>query len=180
MEKEQFLKLVPDEWRDRINRFTDFTETCLVWRRSLISDGYGQVKIGDKKLLLHRLAYVWVHGDIPEGFFIDHVKKRGCVSKACFNPARLEAVTPQENFLRAQVEGLCVCGASVPVGKKSCATCKKDFERARKRRYGNSKRASRRAFVRGSSRQCVRCLNTFEPKPNGRIPNYCSRKCRGN
>jgi hypothetical protein len=48
------------------------------------------------------LVYRWVYGTIPRGCEIDHVKKRGCRSTACCNPAHLEAVTHLENMDRTR------------------------------------------------------------------------------
>lgn len=59
--------------------------------------GYGQVRVGQKFFLMHRLAYEGVHGPIPAGMVIDHL----CRNRRCSNPDHLEAVTQKENLLRA-------------------------------------------------------------------------------
>lgn len=79
---------------------------CWVFDGPLNQGGYGLVTLrppgeGTKQYRAHRLAYeVWV-GPIPDGLTVDHVAKRGCVSKACCNPAHLEAVTNAENSMRS-------------------------------------------------------------------------------
>lgn len=78
---------------------------CWIFNGALSSGGYGVLGIRPPKspavqYRAHRLAFeLWV-GAIPVGFTIDHVRARGCTSRACCNPAHLEAVTAGENALR--------------------------------------------------------------------------------
>jgi len=73
---------------------------CWVATYKHAPDGYAYVKIQGSPRLIHRVAYeLWV-GPIPDGLTIDHVKARGCISRACFNPAHLEAVSMRENIIR--------------------------------------------------------------------------------
>jgi hypothetical protein len=60
-------------------------------------------------VLAHRYAYTLLVGPISDGFTIDHVKDRGCISTLCVKaiadehgPAHLEPVTMVENNLRGQ------------------------------------------------------------------------------
>lgn len=59
--------------------------------------GYGQVRIGKKFFLMHRLAYEAVRGPVPDGLVLDHL----CRNTRCSNPFHLEAVTQRENLLRS-------------------------------------------------------------------------------
>jgi hypothetical protein len=79
---------------------------CLIWTGALSKDGYGVIGIREgagapsRLKRVHRVAYeLWV-GPIPEGLTIDHVKARGCMSRACFNVEHLEPVTIGENIRR--------------------------------------------------------------------------------
>lgn len=65
------------------------------------SYSYGVMHVGKRLSLVHRIAHeLWI-GPIPDGYEVDHVADRGCISTLCFNPAHLEAVTPQINTLRS-------------------------------------------------------------------------------
>lgn len=74
-------------------------DACWIWR-GVKSDGYGQMKVRGKMRSAHRLSYEHYVGPIPDGYQIDHVRDRGCTSRACVRPAHLEAVTCRENLLR--------------------------------------------------------------------------------
>lgn len=63
--------------------------------------GYQTVQVEDRKVLVHRVSYMYHYGPIPKGFVIDHVRDAGCNFKDCINPTHLEAVTTAENNRRA-------------------------------------------------------------------------------
>jgi hypothetical protein len=71
---------------------------CWEWTGSKTTGGYGTF-LGTT---VHRLMYEATIGPIPDGFTIDHVKTRGCASRACIRPEHLEAVTQRENNLRGE------------------------------------------------------------------------------
>ncbi len=63
---------------------------------------------------VHRLAYVFNGGIIPDGYTIDHVAARGCTDSLCCNPAHLEPVTMAEQVIRRDAhksvgDGLAYC-----------------------------------------------------------------------
>jgi len=77
-------------------------EGCWLWRGFVQRDGYGQFRLNGRVVPAHRAAYILFVGDIPYGYEIDHVRARGCTSRACVNPAHLEAVTTTENLARSR------------------------------------------------------------------------------
>lgn len=72
------------------------TETCWLWRGTILQGGYGQIKVKKRKMQAHRFFYELLVGPIPEGLTIDHL----CRVRNCVNPAHLEPVTGRENTLR--------------------------------------------------------------------------------
>lgn len=66
-------------------------------------DGYirlgGYHGKGRKPIMLHRLIYSGLHGEIPEGHEIDHT----CRVRQCCNPAHLEALPGREHTVKGNV-----------------------------------------------------------------------------
>lgn len=52
------------------------------------------------KVLAHRWIYEFHKGPIPDGMQVDHL----CRVASCVNPDHLEAVTPEENMIRARLK----------------------------------------------------------------------------
>jgi hypothetical protein len=69
---------------------------CWIWQLST-ANGYGQVWFFGRLYRAHRLFYILLVGDIPEGLQIDH----RCRLRLCVNPDHLEAVTGPENVRRS-------------------------------------------------------------------------------
>jgi len=90
--------------------YVDKTKDCWIWNGAKTTDGYGQIKSGDKIQYVHRLSYQFHKGEIPKGLQIDHL----CRVRNCINPEHLQVVTLRENVLR---------GNSIPAinaRKKQC------------------------------------------------------------
>lgn len=73
---------------------------CWNWQGPLDRYGYGVSRVrtrgGNQAIGAHRLAYLLLRGDIPDGLQVDHL----CRNIACVNPDHLEVVTQQENKAR--------------------------------------------------------------------------------
>lgn len=75
---------------------------CCIWDRPC-SGGYGRFSYAQKFYAAHRVAWTLLVGSIPEGYEVDHVWERGCMSNACVNVQHLEPVTRVENLRRKWV-----------------------------------------------------------------------------
>ena len=89
---------------------------CWLWRGTLV-EGYGQFRVGGKRVGAHRYAYELLVGEIPPGLQLDHVRAWGCVNRNCVNPAHLEPVDMVENVMRSDAppainarKNLCIRG----------------------------------------------------------------------
>ncbi len=71
---------------------------CMIWLYTHGPGGYGRVLVPSehKMKLVHRVAYEYIHGPVPEGLELDHL----CRTRDCYNPNHLEAVTHKENVRR--------------------------------------------------------------------------------
>jgi len=45
---------------------------CWIWQGAIDTNGYGCIRVGDKVISTHRLAYLAVHGPIPRGKVVRH------------------------------------------------------------------------------------------------------------
>ena len=71
----------------------DKTGDCWLWMAACVSGGYGQFRHGGKRVIAHRLAFEWEHGEIPEGLQVDH----RCHDRRCVRPEHLRLVTNAQN-----------------------------------------------------------------------------------
>lgn len=63
--------------------------------------GYGRISWRSKSWIAHRLAWVLVKGDIPEGMVICHA----CDNPPCVNPTHLFLGTVEDNIADRQRKG---------------------------------------------------------------------------
>jgi len=119
---------------------------CLVWTGQT-NYGYGIMWADGRGQRVHRLAWEWAHGPIPDGLVIDHL----CMNRACVNVDHLEAVTQEVNAQRrsrAAIEGRgggCPNGHSVTEIRvvaypyatvRYCLSCHRERAEAKRRAEG--------------------------------------------
>lgn len=67
---------------------------CWLWTGALQNTGgYGVFRINGRNMVAHRVSYMWSHGEIADGYEVDHM----CFTKACVNPAHLRLLNHIEN-----------------------------------------------------------------------------------
>ena len=91
--------------------------------------------------MAHRVSYYLLVGNIPEGLELDHL----CRNTSCVNPAHLEAVTRNENMLRAKLSRTrCPQGhlydKITKEGYRGCSICHKKQMKEGMIRYLQKKR----------------------------------------
>jgi hypothetical protein len=113
---------------------------------------YGVISVGETTPVpVHRFAYEFWVGPIPEGFDIDHL----CYTPRCFNPEHLEPVTPRENQ-RRRAEHKTHCSNGHPYaehgrirphdGSRECRLCRRMWDDTPERKaYRAAWRQARKA-----------------------------------
>jgi len=132
------------EFNLRFWKKVEATGFCWLWTAHVTPKGYGQFGLDGKMRSVHRLAYEWLVGPIPEEMVLDHL----CRVRHCVNPDHLEVVTVRENNLRgftiaSQNHSKTHCKRGHPFDKdntyqrkdgRECQTCKKNLARKRPKR----------------------------------------------
>lgn len=77
-------KYTPRQIRD-FWKVINKTETCWIYTGYSIVNGYGLKWIGDRNILVHKIAWELTCGDVPKGLFIRHK----CNNRLCVNPDHL-------------------------------------------------------------------------------------------
>lgn len=121
---------------------------CWLWTRSKSRDGYGWASLDDKTWQAHRLIYVLLRGNPPDGLVLDHL----CRVRHCVNPEHLEPVTPRENLKRGETPtGATECPKGHPLTQikwqRRCLICRDAYVEGRReymRRYARDYRARKR------------------------------------
>jgi len=89
-----WLDKLPEKMRGRIAPPDE--KGCTIWLGARQSGGYGEVWLGGRDCMVHRVVVEAVRGPIPEGLVVDHL----CRNPSCCNPDHLEAVSQKENVRR--------------------------------------------------------------------------------
>lgn len=129
--------MTPENFWANVAKCDGSEDSCWLWIGASPNGRYGQVVLGGRRQLAHRVAYELVKGPIPDGLTIDHL----CRMPRCVNPAHLEAVTFKENVLRGEGVGAkaarqthCVNGHPFAgtnlrmdrtTGQRICVTCRR-------------------------------------------------------
>ena len=71
----------------------DQTGDCWLWTAFVNPKGYGMFKRDGRAQLVHRIAYEWLIGPVPEGMTLDH---RHTCPKNCVNPAHLRPASNKQ------------------------------------------------------------------------------------
>lgn len=66
---------------------------CWEWTHRAKLKGYGQISIGGKHFMAHRLSYLLFVGPIPDGLFVCH----RCDNPLCCNPSHLWVGSVRDN-----------------------------------------------------------------------------------
>ncbi len=72
------------------------TPTCWNWTGKSDKKEYGRITHRGLQTNAHRVSWILLRGEIPEGLTLDHL----CQNKRCVNPDHLEPVTRGENARR--------------------------------------------------------------------------------
>lgn len=67
---------------------------CWLWLGTVLTSGYGQLKMGGARWLAHRASFFGAYGTLPADMEVRH---RACAMRACVNPDHLAIGTAKDN-----------------------------------------------------------------------------------
>lgn len=80
--------------RAAFEKFVNRTDTCWLWTGAKNPNGYGVFRVGRLQSGVHRWAWQWAHGAIPNGLEVHHT----CHVRLCVNPTHLAIMTRRQNL----------------------------------------------------------------------------------
>lgn len=102
-------KIIKNFWNK-----VDKTDSCWIWNAGLFKDnGYGQFRVGDKKMKAHRVSYMIINGNIPDGKILCHT----CDNRKCVNPNHLILADHKFNAEDREKKGRGIRGRKIPKPK---------------------------------------------------------------
>jgi HNH endonuclease len=88
--------------RDPVRRFEERIikdeNGCWIWQGKVSPWGRAVFKVNAQTVYVHKWAYEYYRGPVPDGLVLDHL----CKTPICVNPDHMEAVTVLENNRRAR------------------------------------------------------------------------------
>jgi transposase len=91
--RERTHNTINDLW-SKVDKLSD-SKGCWIWNGSLNNKGYGQIRISGTLYFSHRLAYLLMKGEIPEGMHLCHK----CDNPKCCNPEHLFIGSRSDNMV---------------------------------------------------------------------------------
>jgi hypothetical protein len=103
---------------------------CWRWTGHVQTNGYGQMQVDHRMIVVHKLAWLLFRGPVPEGMDVHHA----CGNKRCVNPDHLELVPHAEHKTRHHRRTHCKRGHPLTPASTYRGRCRVCSD-ASKRRY---------------------------------------------
>ena len=167
-EKDRLAASLTEAEQERFWEKVERADECWEWQASKTRQGYGQVRVRDRILAAHRVAWSIENGLIPNRLGLDHI----CRNPACVRPSHLEPVPQRENMVRG-VDARIHCPNGHPYDtngrKRQCEVCAQaaiDRAREKRTRCKNGHRYTPGTMFRDKRghRRCRLCAKTHCPR----------------